>query len=309
MCARVSTLERDGGPVQLSLFSPQPSASSTEGSRHVPISHSSITRDTSLHAAFAAYSAHLDERDLADASRSAMRRDMDVAGRILGMNRAVNSLSRHDLDALVDSLHEAYSASTVARRVATVNGFIRWLADQGAADLPLIPTPHVDPLLPTVLDRGQARRLLEATKASRDVRSAFLVRLVLTTAMKKHEVMALRIEDVATDAEPAYVAVRGKGHKRRNVTVPAELRHFYEAYREQYGPVERLFPVTSRTLEYELEDLSEALDAPVTFTVLRWTAALRDLQAGMEPDRLRRKMGLSGSTWENTLERLRRVAV
>jgi hypothetical protein len=51
------------------------------------------------------------------------------------------------------------------------------------------------------------------------------------------------------------------------------------------------------------------LDAPVTFTALRWTAALRDLQAGMEPEQLRRKLGLSVSTWENTLERLRRVAV
>jgi hypothetical protein len=70
-----------------------------------------------------------------------------------------------------------------------------------------------------------------------------------------------------------------------------------------------VFPVSSRRLEYDLEDLSEALDAPVNFTALRWTAALRDLQAGMDPGQLRRKMGLSVSTWEETLERLRRVAV
>jgi site-specific recombinase XerD len=262
-----------------------------------------------LHAASAAYSAHLDERDLAEASRTAMRRDMDVAGRILGMNRTVGSLSRHDLDALVDALHEAYSVATVARRIATVNGFLRWLAEQGAADLGIIPTPHVEAPLPTVLDRRQVHRLLEATQASQDARPAFLVRLVLTTAMKKHEVMALEVEDLALEAVPAYVAVRGKGHKRRNITVPGELQRFYEAYVEQYGPVERLFPVSSRRLEYDLEDLSEALDAPVNFTALRWTAALRDLQAGMDPGQLRRKMGLSVSTWEETLERLRRVAV
>jgi integrase len=91
-----------------------------------------------------------------------------------------------------------------------------------------------------VLDRGQVRQLLEATKAGDDARPAFLVRLVLTTGMKKHEVMALRVEDLALDAEPAYVAVKGKGHKRRNVTVPGELQRFYKAYVGQYGPVERL---------------------------------------------------------------------
>ena len=234
---------------------------------------------------------------------------MELAGRILGMNRHVGSISRNDLEVLVDAFHRAYSVSTVARRVATVNGFIRWLAEQGAADLPPIPAPQVEPPLPTVLDRGQVRRLLEATKAGKDARPAFLVRLVLTTAMKKHEVMALKVGDVALDAEPPYVAIRGKRHKRRNVTVPDELQHFYEAYREQYAPVERVFPVTSRRLEYDLEDLGEALDAPVNFTAMRWTAALRDLQAGMAPERLRRKLGLSEMTWDRTLERLRRVAV
>jgi site-specific recombinase XerD len=264
-----------------------------------------------LHAASAAYSAHLDERDLAESSRSAMRRDMDVAGRILGMNRPIRDLSQGELHhGLVQAMLQQYSEATVARRVATVNGFLRWLAEQGAADLGIIPTPHVEVPLPTVLDRRQVHRLLEATQVGQDARPAFLVRLVLTTAMKKYEVMALHVRDLALDAEPPYVAVRGKGYKRRNITVPGELWRFYEAYQEQYGPLlGEVFPITPRTLEYDLEDLSEALDTPVNFTALRWTAALRDLQAGMNPERLRRKMGLSPATWDDTLDRLRRVAV
>jgi len=63
-------------------------------------------------------------------------------------------ISRGDLDALVDALHGAHSPSTVARRVATLNGFLRWLAGWGGCDLPPIPTPHVELPLPTVLDRG-----------------------------------------------------------------------------------------------------------------------------------------------------------
>jgi site-specific recombinase XerC len=116
------------------------------------------------------------------------------------------------------------------------------------------------------------RRLLEVTKADADARPAFLVQLVLTTAMKKHEMMALRVGDLALDAEPAHVAVKGKGHKRRNVTVVGELQRFYEAYVGQYGPVERLFPVSSRRLD-------EALDAEVSGSVrASWTTGLETAQ-------------------------------
>jgi site-specific recombinase XerD len=307
-------------PVQLSLFdySPPPAREKTgtpKKTQRTPSSRSSdtpcITPSTSLHAAITAYSAYLDERDLADASRTAMRSDMDVAGRILGMHRSVEDLSRGALHhELVQAMHQQYSEATVARRVATVNGFIHWLAEQGAANLPSIPTPKVDKDLPTVLSRGQVRRLLKVTEASQDARSAFLVRLLLTTGMKKHEVVALRVEDMRLDADPPYVAVKGEGYKRRNITVTPKLRPYYEAYKEQYGPLlDEVFTVTPRTLEYDLENLSEALTAPVNFTSLRWTAALRDLQARIKPSRLRRKLGLAEDTWERTLERLQRLAV
>jgi site-specific recombinase XerD len=307
-------------PVQLSLFdySPPPAREKTrtpKKTKPTPSSRRSdtlpITPSTSLHAAITAYSAYLDERDLADASRSAMRSDMNVAGRILGMHRPIEDLSRGTLHhELVRAMHQQYSEATVARRVATVNGFIHWLAEQGAANLPSIPTPKVDKDLPTVLSRGQVRRLLEVTKTDQDARPAFLVRLLLTTAMKKHEVADLRVGNMRLDADPPYVEVKGEDHQRRNITVTPKLRPYYEAYKEQYGPLlDEVFPVTSRALRYDMEHLSEALNAPVNFTSLRWTTALRDLQAGMKLDQLRRKMGLSVSTWEETLERLQRVAV
>lgn len=103
--------------------------------------------------------------------------------------------------------------------------------------------------------------------------------------------------------------MQGKRHKRRNILVPGVLRRFYEAYDGQYNPIEQVFPVSARRLDYILEDLAEALKMPVNFTALRWTAALRDLRAGMGPERLRRKLGLSRMAWPETLGRLRRLAV
>jgi len=273
---------------------------------------SPIDPDTGLHAAIAAYNVHLAIRkDLADTSRYAMGRDLQVAGQILGMSRAVGSLSRADLEHLVAHLQATSSPATVARRGATVNGLLRWLSRQGAlpGDPPRVPVSQPDPPLPTVLSRDQVARLLEFTAGMKDPRPAFLVRLVLTTGMKKHEVVALRVQHLALDADPPHVAVQGKRHKRRNILVPGVLRRFYEAYDGQYNPVEQVFPVSARRLDYILEDLAEALKMPVNFTALRWTAALRELRGGMGPERLRRRLGLSRMAWPETLGRLRRLAV
>jgi hypothetical protein len=42
--------------------------------------------------------------------------------------------------------------------------------------------------------------------------------------------------------------------------------------------------------------------------MLRWTCALRDYQARMEPDRLRRKLGLSQMSWQETEPKIIRLA-
>jgi integrase/recombinase XerD len=42
--------------------------------------------------------------------------------------------------------------------------------------------------------------------------------------------------------------------------------------------------------------------------MLRWTSAQRDFRDGMEPDHLRKKMGLSKITWRETSEKLAKIA-
>jgi integrase len=308
-------------PTQLSLFDqrqpsrpdPEPTTppTATEPAGSTP--PSTISAQTSLNTATAAYIEHLQHRvqinDLAQSSFNAMRRDVEVAGRILGLHRPIGDLTRRDFhQGLVNALRQRYSDATVARRVATTNGFISWLADRGAADLPTIPSPKVDEDLPTVLHDGQVRELLQATSQG-DPQPAFLVRLLLSTGCKKYEAMKLKVQDMHLDADPPYVTIRGKGRKQRTIHVPPQLQSYYEAYREQYGPMDTVFTVVARTLEKELAALSEALNAPISFSTLRWTAAYRDLKRGMDPERLRRKLALAPDTWEDTLDRLRRLGV
>jgi integrase/recombinase XerD len=42
--------------------------------------------------------------------------------------------------------------------------------------------------------------------------------------------------------------------------------------------------------------------------MLRWTSAVRDYRDKMDPDHLRKKLGLSKITWRETSEKLAKIA-
>jgi len=58
-------------------------------------------------------------------------------------------------------------------------------------------------------------------------------------------------------------------------------------------------------------DVSGAIKWPriLEFNTLCWTAGLRDLRQGMDPEWLRLKLGLSERQWKETLALLKRLAV
>jgi integrase/recombinase XerD len=76
-------------------------------------------------------------------------------------------------------------------------------------------------------------------------------------------------------------------------------------------PEERLFPWTARRLEYILEDITEAagLDKRISFDMCRWTASLMDLTAGVEPDKIRQKLGVSKIQFREVRRKLRKLAI
>jgi integrase/recombinase XerD len=69
-----------------------------------------------------------------------------------------------------------------------------------------------------------------------------------------------------------------------------------------------LFPWSARNLEYVLTGVAEEADVSrLSFEMIRWTSALRDFTDEMEPDRLRRKMGLSQISWYEVEDKLARL--
>ena len=80
-------------------------------------------------------------------------------------------------------------------------------------------------------------------------------------------------------------------------------------YLVQYPSRQKLFPWTGRNLEYVLTGVAETAGVGrLTFEILRWTCALRDFCDGMDPDALRRKLGLSEISWYEVETRLDMLA-
>ena len=128
--------------------------------------------------------------------------------------RSVNAWIAHLLDAGAES-------ATAATRQLAVRRFSRWLAeeDEIPADLLMgLKTPKVDTKVTPRLTDEQLRALLAACagKTFRDRRDTALLRLMLETAARAGEVIALQVADVDLGRGLAVVR-RGKGGEGRIV--------------------------------------------------------------------------------------------
>jgi len=111
-----------------------------------------------------------------------------------------------------------YAKRTLARRLSCLRSFFRFLCREGVLDrnpAAVIPTPRLDRRLPTFLDEGQVRRLLEAPRSDKwqGLRDCAMLETLYSTGIRVSELVGLNREDVDTISET--VIVRGKGKKER----------------------------------------------------------------------------------------------
>ena len=277
---------------------------------------------TRLRVASGAFDQHLGRLGKTANTRRAFASDLRLLARWLGPDTAVGAIGVDDLRRfltwLLEGRPQACSAKSYARRVTTLKVFFAWLVEVGARpDDPAAGLVHrrADPPLPLALTDDQVAALLAAADCRPDdPRPAFLVRLLLDTALKKGEVVALGVADLAPDAAPPSLLVRYDDPrwrpKERRVTFGPDLAPRLAAYRARYRPTERLFPCTARNLEYVLADLVTLADLPArtSFETLRWTSALRAWRAGLDGEAQRARLGLSAITWADTARKLALLA-
>lgn len=283
--------------------------------------------DPSLAAAAGAFEEHMRRQGFTPNTMKAFRSDLGLLAQYLSGGTPVRRIGTRRLeDFLHWLLYERQlpcNAKSFARRLTTLKVFFKWLTDVGvlredpAAALIHQPTPS---RLPDILYDDQVEALLDVAAALRDPaerpdsRPYLLLSLLLATGIKKGECMGIALEHIdlkAKDGPTLYVRYANprQQHKERKVRLPADFGATLAVYRAQYNPRARLFECTARNLEYVLTDLAQRAALPdVSFEVLRMTAAVRDYKAGMAPEVLRQKLGLSSITWADTGEKIRRLA-
>ncbi len=141
--------------------------------------------------------------------------------------------------ALVDRLR--LKPATVRRRLATLQRFCRWAAEQGyIKELPTrgVKIPPVPPSGPRSLDPSVVRALLR--EARRDPhrlarRNYAILRVLADTGIRVGSLVALRLEDIRWTEKRQKATLRvlyGKGKRSNTIPLPHITRAALEAYLE-----------------------------------------------------------------------------
>jgi site-specific recombinase XerD len=289
-----------------------------------------ITADTSLQAALGAFEHHMEEQGFAENTRKAFASDIRLLGKYLGIGQPVGDVGTKNLNDFLFWLRfdrgVPCSPKSYARRVTTLKVFFSWLREsdvllidpaaaviQSTVSSPLPTLPNEEEIEQALDVATEWRRGSDQRKA--DARPYLLLALLLQTGIKKGEAMAVVPNHIdRSNPEEPVLFVRYKNpamrYKERKIALEPSWLESLDEYLAQYQPGDTLFTCTARNLEYVLSDTAEAagLDRGLlSFENLRWVSALRDLEAGMEPDHIRQKLGLSKITWRETRAKLEKL--
>lgn len=276
-----------------------------------------LTPADTLEAALEPFTAYMQQREFTANTIASFLNDLRLFIKFMGPGCALKSCSPRKLEEFIEYLQIGRKApcspKTLDRRITTLKVFFGWLAEKAvlAADpaAPLVRQGAESPL-PRILTEPEVERVLEVTRAMRDADQApdarpyLLFTMLLHTGMKKVECLSLDLADLdVTDPARPSAAIRYDKprlrFKTRRLSLPPDFAETLQAYLRRYQPVAKLFECTPRNLEYVLHNISlvAGLRENLTFDTLRWTAAARHYRAGMDPERLRRWLGLSRIAW------------
>ena len=254
--------------------------------------------------------------------------DIQILAEYVGGGVAVGQLTTLILNNYLDWMRNKRgvpcSNKTLDRRITSLKSFFRWLTP--AASLVADPAQAVVNIsvrspLPTILTEQEVSQALKASQQLRtadkkpDIRPATLLTFLLHTSLRKGETARLMTNHLDfSDGDNPYLYVRYADkrhrHKERKVSLDPTWVATYLEYATIHQIEQRIFPWSVRRLEYLLEEITNTsgIKKHISFDMLRWTGAVRDYRAAMEPEKLRRKMGLSKVQWGEVRRKIVQLA-
>ncbi len=283
---------------------------------------------SSLASAIGEWEEWLVRKGMSQHTIKSFRSDLNLLTRFHGRATPISGLGTKELHDFLVYLREGRnvpcSPKSYQRRLTALKNFFKWLHDEEILPrdpaAPLLHIPVRVPM-PEILFEDEIAAMISTAERLRadpekpDERPYLLFTLLLKTGMKKSEAVGIALEhlDLNDPHGPSvYIRYSDPRHvlKERKLALPDDFAASLAAYSEQYAPQERIFECTPRNLEYVLEGLAQAAGVAkhVSFEMLRITCAVRDFRNEMDPDQLRRKMGLSEITWRETGARIAQLA-
>lgn len=318
----METVRKD--PKQMSLFDIEPS-----GELGPPVTaRPPLSAESSLASAIGEWEEWMARKKFSIHTIKSFRSDLNLLARYTGRGKAISKLGTKELQEFLRYLREGRDApcspKSYQRRVTSLKSFFKWLHDEKLLNrdpaAPLIHEPVRIPMPEILFDdevaamRAAAERLRHDPEKP-DARPYLLFTLLLKTGMKKGEAVGIALDhlDLSRSDEPTvFIRYSNPRHnlKERKLALPEDWDAVYGEYLAQYHPETHVFECTPRNLEYVLVALGQAAGVTkhVSFEMMRITCAVRDQQAGVDPDTIRRKLGLSEITWRDTGARVGRLA-
>jgi integrase/recombinase XerD len=190
-----------------------------------------------------AYLEHLRvERRLADHTLESYARDLAALEAYAAAHeRTLESLERSDLEAFVrDSRARGLSPRSVARMVAAVRGFYRFLVVDGrlahnpADDLR---PPRAWPALPKFLSIEEVDALIAQPDVATPLglRDRAMIELLYATGLRVSELISVRASDL--HLSEAYLTCVGKGSKERLVPIGDQAAEWVKRYQREARPL------------------------------------------------------------------------
>ena len=220
-----------------------------------------------------------------------------------------HGIDRRLLDSDTDTVREFmsqlrdknYCKSTVARKLATLRSFYKFLVRRGhlaVNPVASIRTPKQDKRLPKFLELEQIEKLFSNcdTTTLLGARDRAILETLYSTGIRVSELIALNVGDI--DLGTNVVRVRGKGKKERVIPIgPSAVKailHYLDLRKGERGParteVEALFinkhgqRLSTRSVRRKLDKylLEAGLDLSVSPHTLRHSFATHMLQRGAD---------------------------
>ena len=285
-----------------------------------------ITTKTLLPVAINGWEMFLEDQGRSQNTIKAFLSDVRLLTQFSSPDQTIGAITTDELNRFFEWMEKgrgiACSPKTLSRRITSVKSFFRWLHQHGTLTIDpaekVLQRSAISPL-PQVLTNDEYESVLLVADRHRrdkkpDARPYTLVALMLATAIKKSECLGIHINHIELESKNGpFLFVRyaspANRYKERKIELQDDWVEAYKEYLTQYQPTDQVFLWSPRRLEYLLEDIGEeaSLSKHLSFDMCRWTSALRDYQDGIEPDKIRQKLGVSKIQWRELFIKLKQL--